>query len=213
MRRIAIEHNPGLLIQVPPMELLHKATHVLGALAVVEGPTAPPSLDFVGDEQIEKAACLLRLLQHEPLGRREAAPAIGLDWNRLDVKEQQHASAGQMLPDPADARQDRVAARVVADELALDTPKAHPPFRSTRRRCSRLMVLTTRRVMRYSRSLASDHRPKGKSTSPGGVSARRRISAVCWGQMRTGAPPRRRCRTLATPKCAKARRSEYTVLT
>jgi hypothetical protein len=118
-----------------------------------------------------------------------------------------------MLPDPADTCQDRMAARVVADELALDAPKAYPPFRSTRRRCSRLMVLTTRRLRRYSRSLASDHRPNGKPTSPGGVSARRRISAACCGMMRTGAPPRRRCRTPATPKCSKACRSEYTVLT
>src|ERR671925_931859 len=213
MRRIAIEHAPDLLIRVPPMALLHKATHVLGALAVVEGPTAPPGIDLVGGEQREKAMRLLRLLQHEPLGRRKAAPAIGLDRNRLDVEEQQHASAGPMVPDPADSRQDRAAARGVADELALDAPKAHPPFRSTRRKCSRLMALTTRRLMRYSRSLASDHRPHGKPTSPGGVSAKRRISAGCWGKMRTGAPPRRRCRTLATPNCSKACRSEYTVLT
>ncbi len=41
MRRVAIEHDPDLPIRVPPMELLHKATHMLGALAVVEGPTAP----------------------------------------------------------------------------------------------------------------------------------------------------------------------------
>jgi hypothetical protein len=33
-----------------------------------------------------------------------------------------------MAPDPAASRQDCRAARVVADELALDAPQTHPPF-------------------------------------------------------------------------------------
>ena len=126
MRRIAIEHDPHLLIRVSLMERLHKVTHQLGALAVIEGPAGSPHIYLLGSDQIEKAASLLRLLQHEPPGRSEAAPTIGLDRNRLDIEEQQHAAAGHMAPAPADARQDCVAAWIMADELALAALKARP---------------------------------------------------------------------------------------
>jgi hypothetical protein len=195
------------------MKRLHQATHLLGALAVVESPAAPPGVHLVGGAQRAEAARLLRLLQPTPRGRREATPAGGCDRDGLDVEAQPHAAAGPRAPDPADSCQERAASRGVADELALNAPKAPPPVRRTRRRWARLIARTTRRVLRSARRVASDHRPHGHPTSPGGISARRRIAAIGVVERRTGAPPRRRCRPLATPKWSKAHRAASTVLT
>jgi hypothetical protein len=43
-----------MLLRVPPTEPPHKATHVFRALAVIEGPTAPPCTDLVGNKQIRQ---------------------------------------------------------------------------------------------------------------------------------------------------------------
>lgn len=162
------------------MERLHKVTHQRGALAVIEGPAASPHIYLVGREQLEKAASLPRLLQHGRLAavRRHPPSALtGIGWTSKNSNTPRRGTGRQIQRMHA-----RITRRRGSWRTSLrSTRRRRAPFPNTRRRCSRLRARTTRRLMRYSGSLASDHRPNTTPTSPRGVSAERRLSAVCYG--------------------------------
>ena len=85
----------------------------------------------VACKQIKVPTCFLVARQHQTLGGRVAPTPVGFHGNRLDVEKQQTPGAWQMPENPADPRQNRRALGVLADQFALDTPKAQTVFLAT----------------------------------------------------------------------------------
>src|SRR5512135_3754869 len=122
------------------------------------------------------------------------------------------APRGRLCPPGAQPVQDQMPIGIGAEELATDAAKCVPPFFSTRRRCSRLIVGTMRWRMRYARNLAKLQRPNGSPRVVGAWSARRQMAAICCFDKRGGAPSLRGRLSAARPCRANSRRSVETVL-
>src|SRR5512135_1662756 len=212
VRRIAVQGDPHGLPGIPPAHPPQEPTDVPGPLAGEESPVDHAPVYLVEQEQVEPAPGLLVSRQHQPLGRRVAAAAVCLDPDRLDIEDGQDGVARSVLLPGPQAVPDHRPVGVGAEELAANPAEAVSPLFSTRRRCSRLMALTTRFRIKYARSLARLQRPYGKPKAVGGCLAVRQMAWTCCWERRGGAPTRRgrlrqerRCR-------AKSRRSAYTVL-
>src|SRR5512135_2541950 len=111
-------------------------------------------VDLVEQEQVEPPPGLLIPPQYQAFGPCVTSAAIRLDRDRLHIEEGQDGSAWAVVPPRAQPAQDQMPIGIGAEELALDAAKCVPPFFSTRRRCSRLIVGTMRWRMRYARNLA-----------------------------------------------------------
>ena len=142
--RITIQHHPDRLLRVPLTKVLQEATYLNRALVGIACPPATTGIHCVDHKPIEHPSSPLLTLQDQPLGGSIAPSSLRFHGNRPLSEEQQHAAGWKMAPNQADARQDRPPPGIRADQLAFDTPKPQPPFLSTRRRCSRLIAVTTR---------------------------------------------------------------------
>lgn len=159
MRPVLIQGDPDRLIWIPSADLSHKPADIHRTLSRKVGPSDSPVEGIVDHKQIEPAARLLRPRQDQLLFQRVAASTVGFDKDGFDVKKQQHAVPRKMPENQANSTQNRASLRIIADDFAPDSTQMESPFFNTRRRCSRLMALTTRRFSRYWRSFVADHRP------------------------------------------------------
>lgn len=138
---VLIQGDPDVVARIPAAHTPHELTDLYGAFAGEERPVGTPTVDLIEEEEIELAPRLLLTGQHELFGRRVSAAPIGFDGNDLDVKKEQPAVPGPMAPQQPETTQNRATLGISAQQFALDPTKMPPPFLSTRRRCSRLMVL------------------------------------------------------------------------
>ena len=145
-------------------------------------------VDLVEQEQVEPPPGLLIPPQYQAFGPCVTSAAIRLDRDRLHIEEGQDGSAWAVVPARPQPVQDQMPIGIGAEELATDAAKCVPPFFSTRRRCSRLIVGTMRWRMRYARNLAKLQRPNGSPRVVGAWSARRQMAAICFFDKRGGAP-------------------------
>lgn len=159
MRPVLIEGDPDVVARIPAAHTPHELTDLCGAFAWEERPVCAPTVDLIEEEERALAPCLLLTSQHEPFGRRVSAPPRGFDGNDWDGKEQQPALPWPMAPQQPNTAQNRATLGISAEQFALDPTTMQPPFLSTRRRCSRLMVLRRRCWSREVRNFARDHRP------------------------------------------------------
>src|SRR5207249_512112 len=133
---------------IPAPHPPHELADPRRILAGVESPVRLPPLDLVGREQVETSPRLLVAGQYQSPCRGVAAAAIRFDRDRLDIEEQQDAAPRPVPPAGSNAGQNRLAARVGADQFALHTAQGEAPFLSRRRRCSRLILCRTRCLIR-----------------------------------------------------------------
>lgn len=149
MRWIVIKYDPYRLPTIPSTNLLHELRHVIRTLLFVERPSPSSGIDLICGEQIKEAARFLSTLQNQPLGTRITSSSIMLNRDRHLIEKQHHPIVRQLPPRQTYPRQNSVSAWIATDQLAFDATKAQPPFWSTRRKCSRLMVETTPSSSRY----------------------------------------------------------------
>lgn len=140
MRSILIQRHPYLLVWIPSPHQMHELAYILRTLARKIGPSAASAAYVIDRKQIELTASLLLTRQDQLLGRCITTPAIGFDVNWLDIKEQQYALARKIPPNQTHAAPNRTPSWVITYDFALDAAKSKPPFPSSRRRCSRLIV-------------------------------------------------------------------------
>ena len=144
VRRIPIQGDPHGHSWIPPSHAPQELTDILGPFAGEESPMNAAMIHLVEQEQVEPAAGLLIALQHQAFGSSVTPAAIGLHRDGLDIEISQDSTAGSVLPPRAQAMQDHAPVGIGGEEFASHAAQAVPPLLSTRRRCSRLMFLTTR---------------------------------------------------------------------
>src|SRR5262245_35391238 len=105
MSAILIKGDPDGLSRVPPPHQPHKLTDERSTLACQERPAPAPGDGVIAEEEIKPTARPLLLGQDWSPLRCIASATVGLDEDRLDVKEQQDAVRWQMAPDPANTAQ------------------------------------------------------------------------------------------------------------
>ncbi len=191
VRRVAVQGDPYRLPGIPPAYSPQEPADVHGPLAREEGPVDQAPVHLVEQEQIEPAAGLLIPRQDQPLSPRGATAAVRLDRNRLDVEEGQEGAAGPVTPPRPQPVEDHRPVGIGADEFAPNVAETVSLFFSTRRRCSRLIALTTRCRTRYACNLARLQRPYGKPKAVGGCPASRQMVSICSRDRREGAPTAR----------------------
>jgi hypothetical protein len=140
MSTVLIQDHPYLLSGIPTADLAHEASHRRRVFPASEPPAHPAAVELIEAEEVEEAPGLLVARDFQALGRSVAAPPVGLDCDGLLIEEHQHARAGAVAPDRANAGQNRWSLRVITAELALEAAEVDPPFLSRRRRCSRLRL-------------------------------------------------------------------------
>ncbi len=143
MRSVLIQGNPHHLLRIPPAHLAQETTDILRTLARQVRPAGACAAHIVEGKQIELSASLLWARQYQALGRSIAESPVGFDEDWFDIEEQQHSLARKMAPNQANSAQNGPPAGIIAYDLAPDSTKVEAPFLSGRRRCSRLMTLTT----------------------------------------------------------------------
>lgn len=128
--------------RIPAAYTLHELTHLIGAFTWHKRPVGSPTVDFIEEKKVKLPSGLLLLSQYQLFGCGLSATTIGFDRNDFHIKEQQDALLWPMPPNHAQAAENRAALGILAEQFTLNATSSKPPFLSTRRKCSLLMLDT-----------------------------------------------------------------------